>query len=190
MSSRKTSNENDDDSPPMSAGAPPPHMGFEDLFAPQPIGQPTYRPPRPPPMRPHPPRWRRNALAAAVLLGVGAGLFFTVAPARGWLDWKWLDRFRAPAADDTGDTSAGTGGSPLPETRSALPTPPPPAAAAPEPRAEEPEVPVEGEEAAQAAPAPKQRMRGLNKARRPTDRRRARGPVKLRPDNGTEVLLY
>jgi hypothetical protein len=170
-------------------------MAIEDLFAPpQPGDYGTGRIPRPPPLRPLPPRWRRNALAAAVILGVGAGVFLTLAPARGWVNWDWLQRLTHPGdAQTSGETMPGTGGSPLPETRSALPAAPP---SAPIPETEAAAATateeVEPERAAEDVPraAGPGKVRTM-KARRYTERRAARrGATKLRPDSATEVLLF
>ena len=187
MSSRKFRSNEGGESPPTGEAQPP--MGFEDLFAPpQPGEQLAPRVPRPPPLRPLPPRWRRNALAVAIVLGVGAGVFLMLAPARGWVNWGWLQRLTHPS-DDQAEVS-GTGGSPLPETRSALPTPP----TAPIPEAAAP-TEVEPERALEDTPrSPAAKARGVSrigKVKRYAERRRARrGPVKLRPDQATEVLLY
>jgi hypothetical protein len=200
MTTRESTSPEDIDAPPPAAGeAIPTIIGHRvdpapdaAEAAPVPDAESTQKVPRPPPLKSQPRGWRRNALAGAVLLGLSAGAILVLAPPRGLPGWLLKIGGRAPT-DQAGRSEPvpGTGGSPLPETRSMVPAPTPPM----------PEVAAEGEtpppdevlevEAAEPAPAvAKPKAPTASKAKK-TDRRRAsRARSRLPDDSTVEVEFF
>jgi hypothetical protein len=137
---------------------------------------------------PHrPSRWWRKALAAAVLLAVIVGTLFVVGLARGRLGGNWLQRAGGSSTrDEAGraETASGTGGSPLPDTRSMLPAPTP---ALPEAAADPADPPTAGRTPADAAS--KARVRAIDKPRKTGYRKPARR-TRPRFDDSVEVEIF
>ena len=181
------------DAPPPAAGESIPTL-IGHRVDPAPDAEPellsdpesTQKVPRPPPLRSQPRGWRRNALAGGVLLGLVGGALLVLAPPRGLPSWLLKISGRA-SSDQAGrpETVPGTGGSPLPETRSMVPAPTPPM---PEGAAE---TPPPDEELQVAEPAvAKAKARTASKAKK-TDRRRAsRARSRLRDDSIVEVEFF
>ena len=201
MTTRESPSPEDTDTAPPAAGDPiPTIIGHrvdpvpvvpvpdEQVLEPVPDAESTQKVPRPPPLKNQARGWRRNALAGAVLLGLGAGALLALAPPRGLSGWQQkLGGRSASEAVGRPETVAGTGGSPLPETRSMVPAPTPPM---PEvaPAGEEPPPDEELQEAAPAVA--KAKVRTVGKAKK-TDRRRAsRARARLRDDSTVEVEFF
>jgi hypothetical protein len=133
-------------------------------------------PPRPPPLRSSPSSWRRNALAATVLLGSIAGAFLFLSPPRGWL-----------GRDGQKDGTASAGGDQVPARKAVPPAPTRPM----------PETPTAGREppravgTTRAKPAAKATTRATSKTRKARYQKRT-GRARVRPpaDSGVEVQLF
>jgi hypothetical protein len=133
-------------------------------------------PPGPPPLRRSPPSWRRNALAATVLLGSIAGALLFMSPLRGWL-----------GRNGQKEGSASTSGDQVPAQKAMPPAPTRPI----------PETLTAGTKPPRAVgtmlakPAAKAAARATSKTKKAGYRKRT-GRARLRPpaDSGVEVQLF
>jgi hypothetical protein len=161
-----------------------------------PAGMSQQRMPRPPPLARPGSNWRRNMLAAAVLLGLFAGGMLASGRAITLFGHTFRFRPSTSSTDDKGrsETAPGTGGSPLPETKAILPTPASPGTPLPEVRpAARPAAAAPAEGAAAAEPEGEAEVEGDTPPTRAPARaiaRRNRAALRARADSGEpEVWL-
>ncbi len=150
----------------------------------------TQRLSRPPPMRQQRGgNRRRNVLAAAVLLGAAAGIVLTLAPPRGMLGWLQGKLGRSTADQEASERVSGTGGSPLPETRSLVPAPTAPVPEADDQADDDEPRPAAARKAAPSAMS-RAKARAVGKARKTSSRKRAARARARLPDDSVEVELF